>query len=439
MVVRMSSPTITAPASPSLVVAALRSAVAAFTATQWWRVPGAEEAELMAEVESVSRQLEFGKVLMVADVDARGVAETQARLCTTTFLRERLRLSPSEATARVRAARELTATVSPSGEVGAAVLPATAAGMAAGVLSAEHAQVISRAIRRLPTGLDPTARADVEAALAAYARDADPTQLAIAGRRAHAMLDPDGSIADDKPSRRDLTFVRDLDGTDLIRGRLEAEGSAIVRAAIDALAAPAPAVDGERDPRSPGRRRAEAFIEICRRFLTGGAAPTQGGEKPHVTVTVSFRDLQLGLAGHLDAGQPVTAETVRRLACDASIIPMVLGSRSEPLDVGRATRTIPPAIRRAVTARDIGCVHPGCDTAAAWCDIHHVTHWADGGPTALHNLTLLCAKHHWTIHHTDWEIAFIRGIPHLIPPKIIDPEQRPRRNTLHDPPIFPDG
>ena len=435
MVSDMSTPTLSAPDT----VESLSAGVDSLLGMELWRLPGVAEADLLEKLEIVGRRLEFAKLSVLADFDTRGIAGEQHALSTAAFVRDRLRVSPSEATARVRAARELTATVSPSGEVVAAVLPATAAGMAAGVLSAEHAQVISRALRRLPTGLDPAVRVGVEQTLAMHAHTLDPAQLAIAGRRVHAMLDPNGGLDDDKPGRRELTFTRDLDGTDLIRGRLDAEGSAIVRAAIDALAAPAPAIDGERDPRPPKQRRAEAFIEICRRFLTAGDVPTHGGERPHLTITVSFRDLQLGLAGHLDTGQPVTAETVRRLACDASIIPMVLGSRSEPLDVGRATRTIPPAIRRAVTARDIGCVHPGCDIPAAWCDIHHVTPWADGGPTALPNLTLLCATHHWTIHHTDWHITFIHGIPHLIPPKIIDPEQRPRRNTLHDPPIFPDG
>ena len=118
---------------------------------------------------------------------------------------------------------------------------------------------------------------------------------------------------------------------------------------------------------------------------------------------------------------------------------MVLGGKGEPLDVGRATRTIPPAIRRAVVARDIGCIHPGCDAPAAWCDVHRVIHWVEYGPTALANLVLLCGRHHWNIHHTDWRITFIQGIPHLIPPAIIDPDQIPRRNTLHDLPTFPDG
>lgn len=141
------------------------------------------------------------------------------------------------------------------------------------------------------------------------------------------------------------------------------------------------------------------------------------------------------LSTTLNTGQQITAEQSRRLACDAAIIPVVLGSNSEPLDVGRATRTIPPAIRRALIIRDNGCVHPGCTQPPAWCDAHHVRHWTDGGPTALQNLVLLCNKHHWIIHHTAWRIAFLQGIPHVIPPSLVDPAQRAQRaqrKTLHD-------
>lgn len=155
----------------------------------------------------------------------------------------------------------------------------------------------------------------------------------------------------------------------------------------------------------------------------------QGGEKPHVTVTMRLDDL----SATLNTGQPITAETARRIACDASIIPVVLGSAGEPLDVGRATRTIPPAIRRALVVRDKGCVHPGCEIPPEWCDAHHVESWADGGSTALDNLVLLCGKHHWIVHHTGWRIVFRQGIPHLIAPPLIDPDQRLRRNTMHDP------
>jgi len=136
---------------------------------------------------------------------------------------------------------------------------------------------------------------------------------------------------------------------------------------------------------------------------------------------------------------PITAEAARRIACDASVIPIVLGGKSEPLDVGRATRTIPTGIRRAVVARDIGCIHPGCTAPAAWCQAHHVKHWADGGPTSLNNLVLLCHQHHWIVHHHGWRVEFHNGIPRVIQPPIIDPRQPPRRSTMHDQPGLPSG
>jgi hypothetical protein len=220
---------------------------------------------------------------------------------------------------------------------------------------------------------------------------------------------------------------------DLIRGRLDAEGSATVQAALAPLMQPRPAEDGVKDPRSPARRRADALVALSEQALNQGDLPTVAGERPHVTVTLTLADLR-GCTGHatLNTGAPISLETARRIACDASVIPIVLGSDSEPLDVGRASRTIPTGIRRAVVARDIGCVHPNCDQPAQHCEIHHVQHWANDGPTALNNLVLLCPRHHWTIHHDNWQITFIQGRPHVIPPPLIDPEQRPRRNTRHD-------
>ncbi|MDK1019280.1 MAG: DUF222 domain-containing protein, partial [Actinomycetota bacterium] len=126
---------------------------------------------------------------------------------------------------------------------------------------------------------------------------------------------------------------------------------------------------------------------------------TSGGEKPHITVTVDYRML----TGELERlpemnGAPVTPATIRRLTCDAAIIPMVLGSDSEPLDVGRKTRTVPASIRRAIEQLYDGCAWPGCDAPLSWCDAHHITHWADGGRTSLDNLALLCRKHHTATH-----------------------------------------
>lgn len=119
--------------------------------------------------------------------------------------------------------------------------------------------------------------------------------------------------------------------------------------------------------------------------------------------------------------------TVRRWACDAEIIPMVLGSDSQPLDVGRMTRSVPDAVRRALNLRDGGCAFPGCTRRPRRCHAHHVHHWADGGVTALHNLTLLCLHHHQLVHHEHRHVEMVDGLPWFTPPPWIDPARRPRR------------
>jgi uncharacterized protein DUF222 len=377
---------------------------------------------LLDRLESAGRRLAFAGIRAIADIDARNVAGEEAGISTTEFLCRRLLISPSEAKSRIRAARELLPSIAPSGDAVPPQLPATAAAVTDGTVSLEHARVISRAVEKLPTGLDPAQCAEVEAELAKHARTLDPAQLTIAARRVHANLDPDGVLDADRPSRRELSFLRDVGGCDLIRGRLDVEGAALVRTAIDAISTPEP-----QDSRLPRRRRADGLVELCRRYLDAGTLPTQRGEKPHITVTMRLDDLSASMTG-----QRITAESARWIACDASVVPVLLGGNGEPLDVGRATRTIPSAIRRALAVRDEGCIHPGCRKLSEWCDAHHVRPWLDGGPTALDNLVLHCSKHHWIIHHTAWRIVFLKNRPYVIPPPLIDPEQRPQRNTLHD-------
>jgi hypothetical protein len=137
---------------------------------------------------------------------------------------------------------------------------------------------------------------------------------------------------------------------------------------------------------------------------------------------------QLGAAS-LALGGPISADVARRIACDAAIIPVVLGARGEPLDVGRASHTVPVAIRRAVVVRDGGCAFPGCSVPARWCDIHHVVHWADHGPTSIGNCVTLCGRHHRLLHHSDWRIEMASGIPEFHPPSWLG--SLPRRNPLH--------
>jgi hypothetical protein len=151
----------------------------------------------------------------------------------------------------------------------------------------------------------------------------------------------------------------------------------------------------------------DGLADLCRAAI---ANPPATVPRPQVTITVALDALR-GTPGHDagllgESGQPICAETARRLACDCGVIPAVLNSVGEPLDIGRQSRLVPTGMRRALALRDKGCRFPGCDKPPAATDAHHITHWARHGPTALRNLVLLCAFHHWLVHEGRWSISF---------------------------------
>jgi hypothetical protein len=168
-----------------------------------------------------------------------------------------------------------------------------------------------------------------------------------------------------------------------------------LRAEVDAQAR------GPEDRRTPAQRRADALAEICRSYLARTDRPVVGGERPHVLVTVDLAALTRSGPGRCqlqDAGR-ISPEQARRLACDAGVSRVLTAGPSHVLDLGRRTAVVPAALRRALAVRDGGCAFPGCGRPPGWCDAHHVVHWADGGPTALGNLVLLCRPHHRLVHH----------------------------------------
>jgi hypothetical protein len=117
-----------------------------------------------------------------------------------------------------------------------------------------------------------------------------------------------------------------------------------------------------------------------------------------VTMDLAALEERVGGRASLEDAGSITPESARRLACDAAVTRVITDARSEPLEVGRKTKVVPPSLRRAVAVRDGGCRFPGCERPPGWCDAHHVRHWADGGETGLSNLVLLCRPHHRLIH-----------------------------------------
>jgi hypothetical protein len=162
---------------------------------------------------------------------------------------------------------------------------------------------------------------------------------------------------------------------------------------------------GERDPRDHGARLLDALVEACRRLQTADLLPECHGAVPRLTLSIGYAELRdLSGIGTTETGEMLSASAIRRLCCDAEVIPAVLGGESHVLDVGRQQRLATAAIWRALVARDHHCRFAGCTRPPIMCHAHHLTHWADGGPTSLDNMLLLCGHHHRLIHSGPWQI-----------------------------------
>src|SRR2546421_7156457 len=300
------------------------------------------------------------------------------------WLRWKCHLSPAAASDRVQTARRL------------ASLELTESAFAAGEISYSHASLIARTAAELGERWDLQA----EEILVTAAKELDPGRLRFATLHLRHCLEPDGVLDDANQTygRRLLHLSQTLDGIFRIDGQLDSEGGAALRAALDALMRP-PAED---DTRTPAERRADALVELARTQLDAGTLASVGGQKPHLTVTTEWATLcnQPGSrAAELEWSQPIPAETARRVACDCSLTPVVEG---EAQGTGRV---VPGSMRRALVARDKSCRFPGCDMPAAWTDAHHIRHWADGGPTKLWHLILMCRRHHRLLHEGGWRLV----------------------------------
>jgi hypothetical protein len=405
--------------------------------TALWQCGDDELLAAIVEVEHDSRAVAARMLAVLGEARNRGLAASKGYASPAVFLTHLLNVSRSEANRRLVSAGAVTEAPGISG----APLPAPLAGMGAalaeGAVTAEHVDVVAKFHAGLPASISVEEWEPVEKTLADLARSVGPAELRrFCDRQVRARLDPDGTLPEEEdeaqPKRR-LEWHRRDDGSGVGRFTLDAEPAEQLAALLSALAAPKPDETGAPDPRGPESRRGDALAEIIN--LAAGCAerPAEGGEKSPIIITMSWDDLRHERSALLGAQHlPITGSAARRLACDAQVIPTVLGSRSEVLDIGRASRSIPSAIRRAVTLRDRGCAFPGCSRPPAWCEAHHIEHWADGGETKLPNLVMLCPSHHRILHHTAWRVRIAADeLPEFVPPDWLDPERTPRRNPLH--------
>jgi hypothetical protein len=267
----------------------------------------------------------------------------------------------------------------------------------------------------------------------------------------------------ERHSTRTLDIFPDMDGMYVLRARLDPEAGALLKRAIEAANealypgfGPFSAVESPEDPElNRGQMRADAIGLIAERALqsglqsgpeeaasgeaaTGGRAATIGrADRFQVVVHVDAEALvELSEEGDsmLEGVRRVPAGTSRRIACDASRVIMTHGSDGSVLDVGRKTRTVPPAIRRALDHRDGGCRFPGC--GLRFCDAHHIKHWADGGHTRLDNLVLLCRRHHRAVHEEGFRVEMMTGggsVRFYWPDGQLFPDAPPASKLPHDP------
>jgi hypothetical protein len=326
--------------------------------------------------------LEADAARLIAEAEQQGVPEAEGFGSTVAWLVDLTGEPPYVCRAQVALARSL-----PD-------MPLTMEALSSGRLSVSRVRLLAEYRESAPDAFARDERLLVEQACGLSAR-----VLPLALSHWRRLADPDGAAeaAERAFEHRRLHASASWLGMVRLDGNLDPEGGAVVLEALASLSAPTREPD---DARTPEQRRADALVEICRRHLDSGGFPIKGGERPHLQVTVDLATLLGEGLVDLEAG-PITAEAVRRLGCDASVSRIVFGPDDEPLQVGRATRTVSVALRRALDLRDQHCTHPGCDAPAPWCDAHHIVHWAKGGETRLDNLRLLCRRHHGREHARD--------------------------------------
>jgi hypothetical protein len=400
------------------VLARIRDEVREVTQTLWAARPADELMDTVTEIEALKSSLDALELALVRELDASGAAKQEGWASTQDFLTS---VAGGHKGTGPRTVRLANAVDDP-------VLAPVAEALAGGWLSVAKAHVIERAIDALP--LDPHLRARGAQALLDEAKALDATELKRLANRLLTIVDPDGEDRRDEQALdraeraahlgRHLSVTDDQAGGAWIKGRCSTEDAALIKATLIPLAKPQPTMgptcdpdtctlpgcghDG-RDPRDHGARMLDALVDLCGRAQADEVLPESHGATPRVTITMDFEDLRRKSGfGTTDTGEQLSASAVRRLCCDADLIPAVLGTDSGVLDVGHSKRLVTTLIWLSLILRDAHCRFPRCTRPPVMCHAHHIQHWIDGGPTSLENLILLCGHHHRLVHAGPWRI-----------------------------------
>lgn len=410
-------------------------------------VPGEDEPELYqltdAELVSLLRGLDDAARAaasrlceVIAEITSRGTVSRYGYRDMAGLLQDALHLDRGDARRWTRRALAACTGRGIGGDEAPPLLPVAAMAFHEREISPEHLDAIDDILAGLPPHIGPEQRDEHETTLTELSRAAHPGAVRAAGRHLRALAEQDiPPKTEDRAPKRELVLKWSSSGDALrVSGKLDKESGVRLETLLSPLSAPRPASEGIPDMRSGAQRLGDAFAELLEHAERAADLPTEAGEPPHIVVTMTLEQLtdDLNSSARLNHEHPIPAEVARRLACDAKIIPAVLGSRGELLDLGRSERTAPVGLRRALNVRDKGCVFPGCTRSYRWCRAHHLIYWQRGGTTCLANLALLCPYHHTLVHNSEWEIQMgADGMPEAIPPPWLDPARTPQRNHYH--------
>ena len=390
----------------------------------------AEVAETEAQLAGVRLHLLHLARLRAADSVVEGV-------------RQSVRTTSAQATAALRLSQDL-----------ADRFPLIAAALNDGAISLPQAEGIVEGLKKLPARLSRDQVAECQETILGYVETLGPSELRTLATRLVEVVDPDLADADDAKRLaaeeraahrgRFLRLASDFHGSMRITGQLPAADAALLSAQLEALMPPQATYTEAGEVAGPDVRRADALVLLTQIAASSGRLPARGGDRPRVHLALDYQTLASGLGRvtvlGVDGVDGLSAGEARRLACDADLVPMVLGTGSRPLDVGRTYRAFTPGIRAALVQRDQGCVFPGCTAPPAACEAHHILPWRMGGPSRLANGVLLCPHHHrlaepdplqseqsrWRVHLDE-----VTGLPWFTPPRHIDPYRRPRQHQRH--------
>lgn len=459
--------------APATVAEAISAAMA--QAFPFGSLPSTSDDELLAHgaaLEHVGRLIDARRVEWAGEVGERsrkelGSASLAAKKgCRTAIeLVQRVtRVSGATASRRLRLGADTRPQLSLSGIAFPARFSQVSTALNDGTIGVDAAQAITAGLT--PT-LDHVAIDDLAAAefeLVAAATGASPDspvpasadEIRIQACQWRAFLDPDGVRPTEDRAMAERAFSRGMTkgglvcGTYALMPEIAAKLDRVMDAHLspkttgtflsddDRAAAEAAEAEGGRDPRTDAQRRHDVFASMVDVVARSGDTPTIGGAAPTVLVSVTSEDLSRGRGvGWVDGvDDPISFASVKQFACTGGTQTIRFDSEGRIIELGSPQRCFTPHQRKAITLRDGGCLIPGCQIPAGWCEIHHVTPDAEGGSTHPDNGVLLCWFHHRSIDTSGWQIRMRHGTPQVKAPPWIqwDAPWRPAGNNRHRPP-----